>query len=279
MDRARFYAALRRRDSGVFSTSLSQAQVAGMEAILDAGEAERLPLPHMANVLAQVKRETGGYMLPIKETVLPHHKDKNPSDATVIRRLDRAFAKGLLPWVKRPYWRDGAFGRGPIQITHWHNYERVGKVLGVDLRGDPSKALDPQIGARIAVVGMKLGLFTGKKLADYLFPEAISLPPSLNPRRIVNGKDGSDAEVAAAHRAFASALQEAGWAPKPAQKPAGPPLVLRPPTPAPAPAAPPAAKRPGAVSGGIAALVVAAGAALAAKWAEFTQWAAGWWPF
>ncbi|MCB1484854.1 MAG: hypothetical protein KDJ17_08170 [Hyphomicrobiaceae bacterium] len=36
MDRAAFYASLRRKDSGVFGTSLSESQVKGMEGILDA---------------------------------------------------------------------------------------------------------------------------------------------------------------------------------------------------------------------------------------------------
>ena len=39
MNRSAFYAALRRRSSGVFGTSLSQKQVDGLNAILD--EAER----------------------------------------------------------------------------------------------------------------------------------------------------------------------------------------------------------------------------------------------
>ena len=38
--------------------SLDPETVAGIEALLDAGR--HLPLHHMANVLAQVRRETGG---------------------------------------------------------------------------------------------------------------------------------------------------------------------------------------------------------------------------
>ena len=181
---------------------LSQPQIDGMEALLDAGK--RLPLHHMANVLAQVRRETGGYMSPIKETVMPSHKDKNPSDAEVIRRLDRAFAAGKLPWVTKPYWRDGFFGRGPLQITHQKNYAKFGIT-------DPNDALKLDVGARIAVKGMSEGMFTGKKLADYDFPAALDAPPDSNPRRIVNGKDGSDREVAKFHRQFAAALEAAGW--------------------------------------------------------------------
>jgi predicted chitinase len=184
--------------------SLNVRQVEGMESLLDAGR--HLPLHHMANVLAQVRRETGGHMAPIKETVMPSHKDKNPSDAEVIRRLDRAFAAGKLKWVKTPYWRDGWFGRGQIQLTHQKNYAKFGIT-------NPEDAMQLQVSARIAVQGMERGMFTSKKLADYAFPAALDAPPARNPRRIVNGQDGSDAEVAGFHRQFVAALEKAGWEP------------------------------------------------------------------
>jgi hypothetical protein len=182
--------------------SLNVKQVEGMSALLQAGKG--LPLHHMANVLAQVRRETGGYMYPIKETVFPSHRDKNPSDATVIARLDKAYAAGKLPWVTSPYWKSGYFGRGQIQLTHKANYAKFGIT-------NPDDALRPDVSASVAVKGMVGGMFTGRKLADYTFPAALDAPPKLNPRRIVNGQDGSDAEVAKFHRQFAAALEKAGW--------------------------------------------------------------------
>lgn len=198
MNRAKFFDYVRDR----FGGKLDADQVAGMEALLDAGKG--LSLHHMANVLAQVRRETGGLMMPIKETVMAHHKNKHPTDKEVIARLNRAFAAGKLKWVKTPYWRDGWFGRGFIQITHKANYAKFGI-------SDPNDALRPHISAHIAVIGMRDGMFTGKKLADYKFPDDLAAPPAQNPRRIVNGQDGSDAEVAAFHRQFAGALELAGW--------------------------------------------------------------------
>jgi hypothetical protein len=53
--------------------------------------------------LSEVYHETGGQMLPVKETVYAHSKDRNPSDAAVIKRLDTAYVKGKLPWVSKPY--------------------------------------------------------------------------------------------------------------------------------------------------------------------------------
>lgn len=195
MDRAAFYKHLRKRDSGVFGTSLSQRQVDGIEPLLDAGH--DLSLHHMANVLGQVYHETGGKMYPVRETFAA-------SDQQAINRLEHAWEKGDLPWVTEPYWRDGYFGRGQIQLTFKRNYDKFGIT-------DPDDALKPSISADVAVRGMRNGMFTGKRLADFQFPDDLDAPPASNPRRIVNGQDGKDDEVAGYHRAFASALAEGGW--------------------------------------------------------------------
>ena len=221
MNRKEFFAALRKRDSGVFGTSLGVEQVRGVEALLDACAQNRITdAHHVANILAQCYHETAGAMQPIKETVMPHHKDKNPSDAEVTRRLDRAYKAGQLPWVKTPYWREGWFGRGFIQLTHEANYRRHGVTK--------DQALVPAHAARVAVVGMRDGTFTGRKLADYVFPAALDNGPASNPRRIVNGSDGTDETVAGYHRAFHAAIEAAGgWKRKPE------PVVSHPLTPKP----------------------------------------------
>lgn len=217
MDRTKFFDAVR----PLFGGSLSQSQVDGMSALTNAGQQYGLTnAHHMANVLAQVFHETGRAMTGVKETVMPHHKDRNPSDAVVIGRLDAAYAKGQLPWVGTPYWRAGWFGRGMIQLTHKSNYERMGKRLGVDLVRNPNLALDRNISASVAVVGMKEGAFTGRKLSDFIFPASLASTPSGNPRRIVNGADGTDATIANYHRHFYAALVEAGWSSAPTPKPA-----------------------------------------------------------
>lgn len=202
MNRAQFFDVVRREFG-----AMAVETVAGIEALLDAGR--DLPLHHMANVLAQVRRETGGWMAPIKETVMPWHKNKAPSDKEVIRRLDAAWKAGKLKGVKAPYWQDGEFGRGQIQLTHAANRAK----FGISNRDD---LLRPHISAMVAVRGMVEGRFRGKKLADYAFPGDLRNPPATNPRRIVNGNDGSDAEVAASHILFAAALKAGGWGVGPA---------------------------------------------------------------
>lgn len=228
MNRKHFYDIIRRN---IFGGTLSVDNVKGIEALLDANVKHRVADPHhVANILAEVHHETGGYMMPIKETVYASHKNKNPSDQTVINRLESAFKSGKLPWVKTPYWRDGWFGRGDIQLTHEANYKRLGEAVGVDLVADRDKALDPDISAEIAVVGMTQGLFTGKALGDYVFPDNLSNKPEHNPRRIINGQDGTDTKVAKVHRLFYDALVAAGYDLPPVTKPTLPPVVT--PTPA-----------------------------------------------
>jgi predicted chitinase len=81
------------------------------------------------------------------------------------------------------------YGRGFVQITWDYNYKSVGKRLGVDLYNNPDLALDRDIAAEILVVGMKEGLFTGKKLSNY-FTE--SGTDNKNARRIINGMDQAE---------------------------------------------------------------------------------------
>lgn len=232
MDRKVFFDQI--RASGLFGKSLKPEHVAGTEAIIDAAIRYRVTNPHhVAHILAHVFHETGSYMLPIKETVYASHTQKNPSDATVIKRLDDAFKKGQLSWVKTPYWRDGWFGRGQIQITHESNYRKLGDAIGVDLVSDKDRALDLTNSAAIAVVGMSKGLFTGKKLSDYDFPAALDAAPANHPRRIVNGIDGTDAKISKYHRTFYNALVKAGYSVE--DKPPVIPTTPEVPAPTPAP--------------------------------------------
>jgi hypothetical protein len=46
-------------------------------------------------------------------------------------------------------------GRGPIQITGRANYEKYGKMIGVDLVNNPELASDPEIGNKLAVAYWK----------------------------------------------------------------------------------------------------------------------------
>jgi predicted chitinase len=57
-------------------------------------------------------------------------------------------------------------GRGPIQLTGRANYRRFGRLLGLDLEGQPKLAAVPEHGFRIAALFWKLGGLN--ELADKL---------------------------------------------------------------------------------------------------------------
>jgi len=188
--------------ANLFRGRLTEPQVQNIEIIIDTWERLMLSPPHhwIANSLAQIHHETGERMTPVRETFAENDKQAK-------ERLERAWSRGQMKWVRTPYWRDGWFGRGHIQLTHRRNYEKMAERTGQPLLENPSLMLDPKISAEVAVIGMAEGLFTGKKLSDYQFPEALELPPALNPRRIINGPDGTDAKVADYHRKYYNALR------------------------------------------------------------------------
>jgi len=198
VNRERFFSVVR---DEVFGGRLNQDQVDNLNILLDIWKRlyQNADVHWIANSMAQIHHETGGRMTPVRETFAE-------TDRQAIDRLERAWRDGKLPWVRTPYWRDGAFGRGDIQLTHWPNYRKMAERTGYDLVGNPSLMLDPKVSKEVAVIGMVEGLFTGKRLSDYLFPNALDAPPAHNPRRIINGRDGTDAKVAELHRKFLKAL-------------------------------------------------------------------------
>jgi putative chitinase len=225
VNRAAFYAYLRRRDSGVFGTSLSKKQVDGIEAILNEGG--RLPLSWLAYALGTAYGETGGRMQPITEN-MNYRADR-------IRQVFRpARLKGRTPeqLAGKPEllanvvysdmlgngniasgdgWRYR--GHGLVQLTGKDNFRRFGQRIGVDLVAHPEKALDLGIAAKALIAGIEDGLYTGKAARDYL-PAAGPAPRAAmqNARRIINGTFEA-AKYAGYAMAFQGALEAAGYRP------------------------------------------------------------------
>jgi hypothetical protein len=204
MDMTTFFAYARRAP---FGGRLSQGQIDGMNALFRCWESHKIAGADnkrlLAYILASVFHETGGRMLPVRETFAS-------TDAGAIAALDKAWKAGKLGQVKTPYWRKGKngkayFGRGNIQITHEYNYERLGKRIGVDLAGNPSLALDVDISAEIAIVGMLEGLFSGKKLTAYF---NLKTDDPIGARAVVNGTDKAKL-IAGYYKSFLDALEAA----------------------------------------------------------------------
>ncbi|MGP4725545.1 glycoside hydrolase family 19 protein [Agrobacterium deltaense] len=203
MDATTFFAYARRAP---FGGRLSQGQIDGMNALFRCWDSHKIPAPdkrHLAYILASVFHETGGRMVPVRETFAS-------TDAGAIAALEKAYKAGRLGQVNKPYWRKGAngkayFGRGDIQLTHEENYKVLGERIGVDLVSNPSLALDLDISAEIAIVGMLEGLFTGKKLTDYF---NLKKDDPVGARAVVNGRDKAKL-IAGYYKSFLDALEAA----------------------------------------------------------------------
>lgn len=203
MDATTFFAYARRSP---FGGRLTQGQIDGMNALFRCWDSHKIPAPdkrHLAYILASVFHETGGRMVPVRETFAS-------TDAGAIAALDKAHKAGRLGQVSKPYWRKGAngrayFGRGDIQLTHEENYRVLGERIGADLVGNPSLALDLDISAEIAIVGMLEGLFTGKKLTDYF---NLKTDDPVGARAVVNGTDKAKL-IAGYYKSFLDALEAA----------------------------------------------------------------------
>lgn len=114
---------------------------------------------------------------------------------------ERKAKEGTAVWeMQKKYWLTGYYGRGFSQLTWLQNYQKFSQLLGMDLVNNPDLALDPEVGAKILIMGMRDGLFTGKKLADYFESGRFDY---FNARRMVNGvgRKGSPAYEAAERNA------------------------------------------------------------------------------
>lgn len=179
-DRDRFYAAYRL----AFPSRLSQSQVDGLNTLLSSIEADLnlTDIRHLAYMLATVKHECADTWQPIVERGARAYFDKYEAGTVIGKRLGNKYRGD--GYVYR--------GRGYVQITGRSNYDRMSKVVGVvivpsnNLIDNPDLALRPDIAYIIMSVGMRKGLFTGKKLSDYINTNECDYT---NARRVINGLD------------------------------------------------------------------------------------------
>lgn len=192
---------------------LTQKRVQAIDTLIDCINADPFDftLHQMSYVLATIYHETGVTMAPVKEIL-------QISTNTSRRKAMKKRQARYLPY----------YGRGYVQITWEANYQKMGKRLvkshweyddvgGVDfLVTEPDMALQPDIAWDIISVGMREGLFTGKKLEDYIknqpcfsvgkeFKEISGRCDYKGARRIVNGTDKA-AKIAGYARKFEDIL-------------------------------------------------------------------------
>lgn len=164
INRAQFFQSVR---ASLFNGVLKQSQVNALNGILDEWEAkyDNEDDRYLAYMLATNFHETATTMQPIAEY---------------------GKGKGRPYGVPDPVTKQVYYGRGFVQLTWKANYDKFGKLLGIDLLNNPDLALGLKTATDIMFIGMLQGLFTGKKLADYF---SATKQDWVNARRIINGTD------------------------------------------------------------------------------------------
>jgi putative chitinase len=71
-------------------------------------------------------------------------------------------------------------------FTWDYNYRKMSSIVSFDLVKNPDRALELKNAIPIMFIGMKQGIFTGKKLGDYFNK---TTEDWYNARRIINGTD------------------------------------------------------------------------------------------
>lgn len=193
-DRKTFFNGIR---GPIFHGNMDDGQVAGCEAILAEAERRQIAsIPTVAYILATPWWETTQTMQPVREEGGPVYFKR-------MYDID-----GARPAVARELGNDhpgdGVLfrGRGLAQITGRGLYARFSKIIGADLVANPDLALQLDVAVKILFEGMLGGLFTGKKVADYIHGPVCDF---VNARRVVNGTDKAQI-IAAAAKKFNAAL-------------------------------------------------------------------------
>jgi len=159
---------------------LNQEQVNGLENILNSIELDNINnIQYITYMFATVKHECANTYQPIIERGQKSYFDKYEPNTPIGKRLGNTI-KG-----------DGYLfrGRGFVQITGRSNYKKLGDLLNENLIDNPEKALQSSIAYKIMSIGMIKGIFTGKKLSDYINENKTDY---LNSRKIINGLDRAE---------------------------------------------------------------------------------------
>lgn len=178
--------------------SLTAKRREGFQTIISAWEADgrSADLRQLAYVLATAWHETAATMQPVTEYGGRRYFDKYDTGKL-------AAALGNTPEADGDGFKYR--GRGYVQITGLRNYLLATAKLGIDLVGNPDRALEPAVAAMILIGGMIEGWFTGHRLSGAIGPNGADYVAA---RRIINGTDKANL-IAGYARKIEAALRDA----------------------------------------------------------------------
>lgn len=138
-------------------------------------------LLYVAYMLATSYHETAYTMQAIKEYGSYKYLSKYDTGrlAKVLGNTPEADGDGIL-----------YAGRGHVMITGLDNYKKFTKLLGIDLVKNPDLALDPVVSAKILTIGSLRGVFTTKKLSDFI--RTGKHLDFIRARAVINGTDKAE---------------------------------------------------------------------------------------
>lgn len=189
MNLAKFYDSIRPH------VNLTTGNVAGLDRVLKYGEERGTQINSLAYYLATAWWETGQTMQPVREAYWK-------TEAWRKKNLR------YYPW----------YGRGLVQTTWEDNYRKIAKAMGLPVNtfiDNPNLLLKWEYALPAMFVGMDTGLYTGKKLSDYIDEvdesDTEDYKEYVNARRVVNGTD-KNTTIAKLALIFENGLKAAGYA-------------------------------------------------------------------
>lgn len=142
-----------------------------MNALVADCKAAGMTYPETAYTLATVYHETGVVL-----------------NKKIYRTMAPVVEQGSTQYLKSKKYYP-FIGYGFVQLTWKENYLRVGKLIGVDLITDPSKALEWSTASKIMTKGMLNGWFTGVGFRRKRPVGRYDLDAYCRARAIINGTD------------------------------------------------------------------------------------------
>lgn len=173
IDRKIFYTRYRQ-----YFGKLNQSQVEGLNFLLtklDESKVFNLASEY-AYILATVKHETAETFRPVVEGYWMK-SNRLQKLYNYYRLNNRGALNTIFPAGIEGHTYEG---RGYVQLTHNFNYDRFGLLTS------PDDALQPETAWHVLEKGMSEGMFTGKKLGDYVNESSTDYTRA---RKVINGMD------------------------------------------------------------------------------------------